>query len=346
VGGVFLAEVGFAATIETAIVVGDGSDVDPGFLAASTGAIEFVRADVDECVGMTVISVFEDENIFAAGVRARDAEGEFIGFAAGIDEVADAERLRKERSEALGVTIGVVVEIAGVGVEDGELVLDDANDARMGVADERNIIVDVEEGPAGVVKEILLPATNDFQGMGVGDAEIFAEEGAASGKGFVERGSRRRKMAGGNAEDKIRIGRKAEPDRTLGGEGNTGKIAGTIEKVENNLKMKMRRPAAVFASVANMGEDFAAGNALADSQRRERCGGEMAVESEEVDTGCRGVMKDDDGAVIERRGVIREHVDGGAKRGGDGSARFDEKIETEMNGAALGKRIGGVAEAR
>jgi hypothetical protein len=122
-------------------------------------------------------------------VRARDAEGEFIGFAAGIDEVADAERLRKERSEALGVTIGVVVEIAGVGVEDGELVLDGANDARMGVADERNIIVDVEEGPAGVVKEILLPATNDFQGMGVGDAEIFAEEGAASGKGFVERGS-------------------------------------------------------------------------------------------------------------------------------------------------------------
>jgi hypothetical protein len=132
-------------------------------------------------------------------------------------------------------------------------------------------------------------------------------------------------MAGGNAEDKIRIGRKAEPDRTLGGEGNTGKIAGTIEKVENNLKMKVRRPAAVFASVADMGEDFAAGNALADSQRRERCGGEMAVESEEVDTGCRGVMKDDDGAVIERRGVIREHVDGGAKRGGDGSARFDEK---------------------
>ena len=238
------------------------------------------------------------------------------------------------------------MEIAGVGVEDGELVLDGANDARMGVADERNIIVDVEEGPAGVVKEILLPATNDFQGMGVGDAEIFAEEGAASGKGFVERGSRRRKMAGGNAENKIRIGRKAEPDRTLGGEGNTGKIAGTIEKVENNLKMKVRRPAAVFASVADMGEDFAAGNALADSQRRERCGGEMAVESEEVDTGCRGVMKDDDGAVIERRGVIREHVEGGAKRGGDGSARFDEEIETEMNGAALGKRIGGVAEAR
>jgi len=279
-------------------------------------------------------------------VRAGHAERKFIGFATGVDEVADAERCGKERSEALGVTIGVVVEIAGVGVEDGELVLDGANDARMGVADERNIIVDVEERPAGVVKEIFLPAANDFQGTGVGDAEIFAEEGAAIGEGFVERRSRRRKMAGGNAEDEIRIGREAEPDRALGGEGNTGKIGGTIEKVENDLKMKMRRPAAVFASVADMSEDFAAGNALAHFERRERCGGEMAVESEEVDTRCRGVMKDDDGAVIEKRGVIRERLDGGVKRGGDGSAGFDEEIEAEMNGAALGKRIGGVAEVR
>jgi hypothetical protein len=345
VGGVFLAEVGFAATMESTIVVGDGSDVDPGLLAASTGATEFVRADVDERVGMTVVRVLENQNILAARVRAGHAESKFIGFAAGVDEVADAERRRKESSEALGVPIGIVVEIAGVGVKDGELVLDRANDARMGVPNERNIIVDVEESPAGVVKEILLPAANDFQGTGVGDAEIFAEEGAPIDKGFVERGSRRRKVAGGNAEDEIRIGREAEPDRALGGKGNTGKIAGTIEKVENDLKMKMRRPAAVFASVADMSEDFAAGDALAHFERRERCGGEMAVKGEEVDTRRRGVMKDDDGAVIEKRGVIRERVDGGVKRGVDGSARVDEEIEAEMNGAALGKRIGGVPEA-
>ncbi len=237
VGGIFFAQVWFAATVEAAIVVRDGSDVDPGLLAASTGPVEFVGADVDERVGVAVVSVLEDEDVLAAGVRAGDAQSEFIGFAAGVDEVADAKRRGEERSEALCVTIGVVVEIAGVGVEDGELVLDGANDARMRVADERNIIVDVEEGPAGIVKEILLPATNDFQGMGVGDTEILAEQGAASGQGFVERGSRRRKMAGGNAEDEIGIWRKTEPDGALGGESYTGKIGGTIEKVENDLKM-------------------------------------------------------------------------------------------------------------
>ena len=112
------------------------------------------------------------------------------------------------------------------------------------------------------------------------------------------------------------------------------------------MKMKMRRPAAVFASVADMSEDLAAGDALAHFERRERCGGEMAVKGEEVDTRRRGVMKDDDGAVIEKRGVIRERVDDGVKRGGDGSSRVDEEIEAKMNGAALGKRIGGVPEAR
>ena len=153
-------------------------------------------------------------------------------------------------------------------------------------------------------------------------------------------------MAGRNAEDEIGIGREAEPDRTLGGEGNTGKIRGTIEKVENDLKMKMRRPAAIFASVADVGEDFAARDVLADFQRRECRGGEMAVESEEFDAGSRSVVKDDDGAVIERRGIVGERVDGGVERGRNGSAGFDEEIEAEMNGAALSKWIAGVAEVR
>jgi hypothetical protein len=72
----------------------------------------------------------------------------------------------------------------------------------------------------------------------------------------------------------------------------------------------------------------------------------MAVESEELEAGCRGVVKDNDGTVVERRGIIGERVDGGVERGGDGSARFDEQIEAEMNGAALGERVSGVAELR
>ena len=151
-------------------------------------------------------------------------------------------------------------------------------------------------------------------------------------------------MAGRNAEDEIGIGRKAEPNRTLGGEGNAGKIGGAIKKVENDLKMKMRGPAAIFASVADVSEDFAARDALADFQRSERCGGEMTVESEEVEARRGHMVKDDDGAVIERCSIVGERVDSRAERGGNRSAGFDEEIQAEMNGAALSKWAGCAAE--
>ena len=266
VGSILFSEVRFAATIQTTIIVGDWRDVNPRLLSASPGSIEFVRTDIDERVGMPVVSVLEHNNIFAAGVRAGDTQREFVGFAARIYEVADAQRRRKKRSEPLGVTIGVVVQIACVGVEDGYLVLHSANYPRMRVTDERNVIVDVQKSATGVIEKILPPAANDFQWMAVRDAEIFAQQRAACRERLVKRGSGRWKMAGGNAEDEVGIGRKAEPDRTLGGEGHAGKIGGAIEKVENNLKMQMRRPAAIFARVADVREDFATRDALANFQ--------------------------------------------------------------------------------
>jgi len=90
-GGVFFAEVGLTAAIATAIIVGNGRNVYPRFLPLSTGAIELVRANVYERGGVAVIGVFEDDNVFAIGVSTSQAKGEFIGFAAGVEEVADLQ---------------------------------------------------------------------------------------------------------------------------------------------------------------------------------------------------------------------------------------------------------------
>ncbi len=67
--------------------------MDPRFAAAASGAIKFVRADVDERGGVAVVGVFEDDHVFAAGVCAGQAQREFVRFAAGIHEIADAQRL-------------------------------------------------------------------------------------------------------------------------------------------------------------------------------------------------------------------------------------------------------------
>jgi hypothetical protein len=291
-----------------------------------------------------MIGVLKDEDIFAAGVCASESEGEFVGLGAGVDEIADAERRGEQRGEALRVAVGIVVEIASIGVEDGDLVLHRVNHTRMRVTHEGNVIVDVQESAAGVIEQILTPATNDFERVSVGDSEIFSEEGAARGESFVERGRGLRKIGSGNAEDEIGIGRKTQPDGTLGGKGNTGKIGGAIEKVENDLEMEMRRPAAIFSGVANVREDFAAGDALAGLERGESSSGKVAVEREEFDGGSRRVMKDDDGTVVEWRVIVRERMNCGIERGGNGSTGFGEKIDAEMDGAALGEGIRLVAE--
>jgi len=167
---VFRASSGIVSLIRSAIIVGDGCDVDPRFAATAAGAVKFVGADVDECGGVAVVGVFEDDDVFAAGVRTGEAQRKFVGFAAGIDEVANAQAFGQKTRQALSIAVHVVVEIAGVGVEKGDLILDGADDARMTVPDERHVVVSVEIGAACIVVEELLPTADDFERMLIRDA--------------------------------------------------------------------------------------------------------------------------------------------------------------------------------
>ena len=70
----------------------------------------------------------------------------------------------------------------------------------------------------------------------------------------------------------------------------------------------------------------------------------MPVESEKVEAWGGRMVKDDDGAVIKRRGIVGERVNRGVKRSGNGSAGFYKEIKAKMNGAALRKRIVAITE--
>ena len=56
--------------------------------------------------------------------------------------------------------------------------------ARVGMADERDVIINVEVSSAIFVVEILAPTANDFQGTLIRDAEIGAEEILFASKAF------------------------------------------------------------------------------------------------------------------------------------------------------------------
>jgi len=162
VRGIFLADFGFATPIQPAIVIGDWRNVHPGLLTASTYAVELVWADVDECVGVAVICVLEDDDVFAASVRAGEAESKLVRLAAGVEEVANLKWRRQQFGETFRVAEDIVVEIARVGVEQRKLLLSGGDNTRVGMADEWDVVVGVEVSAACLVVKILAPGADNF----------------------------------------------------------------------------------------------------------------------------------------------------------------------------------------
>ena len=69
-----------------------------------------------------------------------------------------------------------------------------------------------------------------------------------------------------NAQQEIGIWRNTRPDRTLAGSCHAGKLRAAIQQIQNNLKVKVRRPAAVFVQRPNSCKDLALRNRLTRRQ--------------------------------------------------------------------------------
>ena len=148
-------------------------------------SLELVRAHVHERRGVAVVGVLEHDHVVAAGRRAREPQRELVRLAARVDEVADAERLRQQPRQPPRVAHGQVVQVAGVGVEERELLLHRAHHARVAVAHERHVVVDVEVGAPRVVVEVLAEAAHDLERPRVGEPQARSEQAPARGERLV-----------------------------------------------------------------------------------------------------------------------------------------------------------------
>ena len=325
----------FASAVQAAIVVGDGSDMDPRFATGAAGTVEFVGANVDECGSVTVVGVLENDDVFAMGKSARKAKRQFVGLGAGVEEIAEVEGRGEEGGEPFGIAIDVVVEVAGVGVEQADLLLNGRDDAGVGVADEGDIVVNVEESAAGVVVKILAPTFDDFQRLLVRDGKVGAQKLLARRERERESGRGRGKHTVWDRQNQVGIRGKGGEKGALRNESYPREIGREVEQVENDLEMQVRGPAPIFGNCAHRGEGLGLPNVLADVQFCERFAGKMAVEGEEF-RGDLGLMsKDDDGAIVLRGSIVGEGVNGGVKRSGNERAGFNEQVNAEMDGAAL-----------
>jgi len=94
---------------------------------------------------VSVVGTVKAEDSVSPGSLACDAEGEVVGFAAGVDQKANCQRfsaawLRNGCEQALGIVDGVAVQVATVGVERRCLLAQRLDDSRVAVADVAYIV--------------------------------------------------------------------------------------------------------------------------------------------------------------------------------------------------------------
>ncbi len=154
--------------------------------------------------------------------------------------------------------------------------------ARVAVAHEGHVVVNVEEGAACVVVKILHPSAHDFQRLMVRNGEIFPEQVAASSESVRGIWLLAREALGRNAEQQIGVRGERSPDVALGCVSNSGKIGTVVKQVHDDLEMKVRRPAAVFVRVPDAGELLSARDELPHLERFEYFSREVPVEREKL----------------------------------------------------------------
>ena len=108
-----------------------------------------------------VVAVAHREQIFASGVHARETEGQLDRFRARVHQEDRVEALRKERGQLLGERDDRRVVEPGVGVEGAPLVGDGTRHPRVTVPEHRDVVDHVEEHPAVVGDQVMLPPSLD-----------------------------------------------------------------------------------------------------------------------------------------------------------------------------------------
>ncbi len=129
----------------------------------TTQPIELVRADLDEGRGVAMIGGIDYDDVFTPGVRSCESQRQLIGFAARTNKVANRERRRQRSTEALCVAYQVFVQVAGVGVEHGHLLLPRFDHARMAMPDVTDVVHGIKVGTSILVVEVLHRAAHNIE---------------------------------------------------------------------------------------------------------------------------------------------------------------------------------------
>ena len=144
--------------------------MNPVGRAFASRTVVLVRADINQGGGVAVVGRLQHNQITMASVGASQPQRQFIGLAAGVDEKADLQRSGQGGTQQLGVSIHEIVQIAGVGIQQGHLFAGRAHYLGMTVANVGHVVIGINVAASIVFKKVLHPAAHDLYGLAVGDA--------------------------------------------------------------------------------------------------------------------------------------------------------------------------------
>jgi len=239
-----------------------------GRLTLAARTVELVRADVDEGAQVAMVSTVDDKDILSSRVGPSQAESQVVRLAAARDKIKNAQRGGQFPGQAKGIFDDVIMEIAGVCVEDSYLLAGSADNTRMAMTHVSDVIDRVEVGLAVLVVEVLSEATNNLEGMPVGNAQIRTEVFPTKPENLLLGPHRKgwgRKFFD-HTENKRGVGTEVKPYLFLTRRSRPRKIPPPSEKVNDDLEVDMGRPATVLLRTTNPAHWLAFGDDLSFSQ--------------------------------------------------------------------------------
>ena len=238
------------------------------------------------------------------------------------------------------------MQIARVGVHPHKLIRHHRLNARMRVAHMRHVVIGIQIGPPPFIKQMMPPTAQQHHRVVIGKFQIAAEMLTAHPRDLGLIGRLPRHMVIRQVQKCRRIGADRLPQVKLIRVCHAGPIgAHTCQRI-GQLKVQMRRPAAVAIRRAEPGKDRARRDLLPLFQCGNAVRVKMAVERVEHVTRRRFMRQNHHAAIVERPGAVLGKCHLGRHWRADRGACGCKDIDTHMHGAAVRRFPRPLAERR
>jgi hypothetical protein len=280
---------------------------------------------------MTVVGPFEDYHAISSGVIGREPDGQVICLRSGIDNEAGSQTVVQLRSQSLGISDEILVQIPRVRVQNPHLPGRRLYHFRVPVPDVAHVVYAIEESTPVLIEKGRASTTYKVEWLLVGKTECRRNDSGPPLDNLRGRQVLPLQQIRINAQNQIRIGTQAEPYDAVAGVGDTREPVARVEEVSNNLEVKMRCPAPVLLRAADDPDAIACFDPISNPSTGEIGAAEMSIQRKEGRAAFGFVFQDDNNTVALRLVAHVDQLNAPCQRSENRASCRAKNVDTEMD---------------